>query len=158
MGERIMEIVIFLVQMLQENEGKLGDLKELFVDLRKLGFTENEINSAYSWVFEEILPLSESYFKANKANGSYNRVLNEVERSSFTPQGLGTLLQMRNLGILSEELQEAVIDRVVLLGKQKADSEMVRILASALVFNNFSSSSPHFDLDWLKEDEEETIN
>jgi uncharacterized protein Smg (DUF494 family) len=131
MQDRVIEIIVYLVNEMRNNKS-LGD-----IDLKTLeegGYTQAEISSAFSWLFDklavgnEILPHVEG-----PVDRSY-RILHEVERMVITPEAQGYLIQLRELGILDDRMVEAVIDRAMMSGYTRIGLEETRVIVASLVF------------------------
>ena len=150
MGEKILEIVIYLVKRLEENGGRLDKINEMAADLRNQGFTDNEINSAYMWVIDQYRQPGFVVHRAGSFNKrDFRRVLSEYERNFFTTEGYGALIQMRNLSIIDDTQLEMIIERAMLSGQEQLDSEAVRTLAWSFIISNTSGDNSSFSLSIL---------
>ncbi len=91
------------------NDIPLGEI-DLSV-LTNSGYTPTEISTAFSWLYEKI-DLGENLVKEiSKSSPHSHRVLHDAERMVFTPEAHGYLIQLRELGLISEEDIETVIDQ-----------------------------------------------
>lgn len=147
--ERIIEIIFFLLKEIRENT----PLTE--IDLQPLsvrGFSETEISTAFSWLIDKFatapgddpLVLSVPFGKRSMLDPSKNagfRVYHDIERSVISPEARGFMLQMVELGLLSDSDQEFLIDRIMLSGISSASLEDVKELVTNTVFH-FDSISP----------------
>ncbi len=147
MGERILEIVIYFMRHLEENNGRLDGLKQMAEDLRSQGFTDNEINSAYLWVLEQFYQ-PEFVVEGKKTNysGSYHRILSDYERDHFTTNGYGTLIQMRKLGVIDDNQIEMIIERAILGPNGKLGAAAVRNLAWSFLVDSAQEGLSDFDI------------
>jgi uncharacterized protein Smg (DUF494 family) len=151
--ERIIEIIFFLLKEIRENT----PLTE--IDLQPLsirGFSETEISTAFSWLIdkfatgpgEDPLVLAVPFGKRSMldpsktaANAGF-RVYHEVERSVIAAEARGFMLQMVELGLLSDSDQAFLIDRIMLSGVPSASLEDVKELVTNTIFHFDSSASP----------------
>lgn len=131
MREKIVEIIVYLMGELRNNI-PLGEI-DLSV-LTSNGYTPTEIGPAFSWLYEKI-NLGENVVKEiSKSSPHSHRVLHDAERMVFTPEAHGYLIQLRELGVISEEDIETVIDRVMLADYVAAGiQETKSIVASILL-------------------------
>jgi|SRR5665213_614611 len=151
--ERIIEIIFFLLKEIRENT----PLTE--IDLQPLsvrGFSEIEISTAFSWLIDKFsthpgddpLVLAVPFGKRNMLDPSKSpsdtgfRVYHEIERSVISPEARGFMLQMVELGLLSDSDQEFLIDRIMLSGIPNASLEDVKELVTNTIFHFDSSFSP----------------
>jgi Smg protein len=139
MREKIVEIIVYLMGELRNNI-PLGEI-DLSV-LTNSGYTPTEISTAFSWLYEKI-DLGENLVKEiSKSSPHSHRVLHDAERMVFTPEAHGYLIQLRELGLISEEDIETVIDRVMLADYVSAGMQETKsIVASILLEGEDSRAS-----------------
>jgi uncharacterized protein Smg (DUF494 family) len=124
----------------QDSGDDMENMSEYSSSLRNLGFTEQEISTAYNWILGHTgMPAENLYTKIPERSGS-NRVLTEAERARLTSEAHGFLLRLFNLGILDREQFEAVLDRLTLSGRRLVTPEQVKLLVSAVLFNEFGQT------------------
>ena len=137
MDPRILEIVFCLMDYVQDSGDDMENMSDYSSSLRNLGFTEQEISTAYNWILGHSgLPAENLYCMIPERSGS-NRVLTESERAHLTSEAHGFLLRLFNLGILDHEQFEAVLDRLTLSGRRLVTPEQVKLMVSAVLFNEF---------------------
>jgi uncharacterized protein Smg (DUF494 family) len=145
--ERIMEIILFLLAEIRADKALMDiDLKPLSVR----GFSETEISTAFSWLIDKYAlgPVSEDPIllavpfgkrgaldPSKSANEASFRVYHEAERIVIAPEAQGFLLQMVELGLISDSDMEFLVDRIMLSGIPTATLEDVKMLVSSTVFN-----------------------
>lgn len=141
-SERIIEI---LVVLLGEMQGK-KDIND--VDLGSLaakGFTESEISTAFSWLYDK-LAIAENtgtpLFNAMAKTAGWGspsvqsfRIYHDFERKVLTPSAQGYLLQLRELGLMSDSEMENLIDRIMQLGFMRIDVKDLKELVSGVIFD-----------------------
>ena len=139
MREKIVEISVYLMGELRNNI-PLGE-SDLSV-LTNSGYTPTEISTAFSWLYEKI-DLGENLVKEiSKSSPHSHRVLHDAERMVFTPEAHGYLIQLRELGLITEEDIETVIDRVMLADYVSAGMQETKsIVASILLEGEDSRAS-----------------
>jgi Smg protein len=131
MQERIIEIIVYLVNEMRNNKS-LGE-----IDLKVLeegGYTQAEISSAYSWLFDQLAVSNEILPHIERQVGRSYRILHEVEKMVIAPEAQGYLIQLRELGIISDGMLEAVIDRAMISGYTTIGLEETRAIVASLVF------------------------
>jgi Smg protein len=155
LGERILEIVFYLVQHMKNNNGAVMHLDDISRSLKNMGFSENEISSAYGWFLEEVQTRG-SQSILEESNVSFApRVFSETEKQVFTTEARGFLVQLYQLGLLNAEQFEAIIDRVHVLEPTIIDVKSLKIIASSIIFDR---ASRNWDLNWFNISGEETAN
>ncbi len=132
MQEKIIEIIVFLVQELKQDK-RLGE-----IDLRLLsdsGYTENEISTAFSWLFDKI-NLGENILTGDERPSPHAfRMLHEAERNVFTPDAHGYLIQLRELGLLDDMGLEQVIDRIMMAGFARVGVDTIKSIVASVIFD-----------------------
>lgn len=157
MQDRILEIVVYLMNQLSEEQGSLNSIDDMSDDLRSMGFTDKEISSAYSWLLNHFEDYPESFeFRDNNKKRKSFRVLSDIERKIISAEGYGYLLQLRQLGLLTTEQFEMILDRCALFTTDPVSSDEVKMFASATMFDTASTdlSAPV----WVDDPENEAVN
>lgn len=112
MQERIVEIILFLVNELKSNK-QLSEVDVSF--LTQNGYTPTEISTAFSWLFER-LSVGQQLVSGETDTRLSHRVLHDAEKMIITPEGHGYLLQCRQLGLLTNADIETIIERIMAAG------------------------------------------
>lgn len=157
MDLRILEIVFCLMDYVQDSEQQVGDISEYSTNLKGLGYTEHEISTAYNWILDHLGPPMESLYSAFPERSEIRRILTELERARLTPDAHGFLLKLHNLGFINGEQFETVLDRLTLSGQKLVTPDQVKLVVSAVMFNEFGESQRNL-LDGLSSDESVNIN
>jgi Smg protein len=128
--EKIIEIIVFLLSELKNNK----QLAEIDVDkLSNLGYTQNEINTAFSWVYSKIYS-GERIFVHDSTETNSQRFLHDVEQNVISPEAFGYLIQLKELGLLNNMDIDLIIDRVMVSSYNKVDlPDMKLMIASYLL-------------------------
>jgi uncharacterized protein Smg (DUF494 family) len=155
--DRILEIVVYLMNQLTEHQGTLSSIDEMSADLRSMGFTDNEISSAYNWLLKHFEDYPESFsFMDKKVSDKTVRILSDSERKVISTEAYGYLLQLKQLGLLATDQMEMILDRCVLFAADSIDLAEIKILASTAMFDGGSFEFP--SAIWVGDPENEPIN
>jgi uncharacterized protein Smg (DUF494 family) len=133
---RVMEIILFLVGEIRRNK-QIGD-----IDLAKLserGFTEIEVSTAFSWLFDKMAVSGKQSVASNPRSSAF-RIYHELEQSFLSQEARGYLMQLRELELLKDSEMELLIDRLWFLGAADVGLEAVKEAAAELIFD-FSDAS-----------------
>jgi uncharacterized protein Smg (DUF494 family) len=136
MHERIVEIILFLVNALRSNK-RLSDVD--VTELAKDGYTQSEITSAFSWVFER-LSVGQPMTGTEQAAHTSQRILHEVERMVINAEAHGYLLQCLQLGILTNSDVEIIIERVMVAGFASVGLPEMKSFIAGFLFDNDGSN------------------
>ena len=112
MQERVIEIILFLVNELQSNK-RLNDVD--VSSLTRDGYTQSEISSAFSWIFER-LSGGGSILTVRQEPSTSHRLLNDAEKMVVGSQAYGYLIQCQQLGLLTMGDIEMIIERIMTAG------------------------------------------
>jgi len=142
MQERIIEIIIYLLEQFQQKPDKNSPINHS-QELISRGYTDNEINLAFSWISNHLqtrtMETDEQYAFENSEE------LTDLEKLIITPEAYGYLIQIYQLGMLKEYDIEDVIDRVVSKGKgNHITLDDVKAVAASLIFNTDGGSDTMF--------------
>ncbi len=138
--ERVIEIIVFLLAEMKSNK----ELNETEVQkLTKLGYTQSEINTAFSWIYSKFNS-KEKVFKKDESSSRSHRFLHEIEKNVISNEGHGYLIQLRELGMINDLDIEVIIERIMSSGYMKASKEDVKsFLAGYLLDLDETSDSRH---------------
>ncbi|MBP9192078.1 MAG: DUF494 family protein [Ignavibacteria bacterium] len=132
MQEKVLEIIIMILNEIRESK----QLSE--VDLEKLnseGYTEAEINSAFAWIFSKIED-GEKVFNEPGYKSKSHRFLHEAEKNIITTEGQGFIIQMKELGVISDYEEELLLDKLIISGFHYAGVEELKVVLTGILFNS----------------------
>jgi uncharacterized protein Smg (DUF494 family) len=137
--EKIIEIIVYLLGELKKNR-QLGEID--LKNLSKLGYTQNEINTAFGWIYSKIYAGEKIFHEENSKNRSF-RVLHDVEKNVITPEAFGYLIQLKELGLITDMDIEVMIDKIMLSAYNKIDLEDIKgyIAAYLLDIDDMTNSN-----------------
>jgi uncharacterized protein Smg (DUF494 family) len=130
MKDKVVEILVYIMTEIQENkrisEIDLGDLKSR-------GYTQSEISAAFSWLYDKFQLTQGAFTSAGRPSRSSQRILHEAEKTAFSTESQGYLIQLRELELLDDKDVETVIDRAMVTGYERISlAELQEIVASVL--------------------------
>lgn len=140
MGERLIEIIVYLLQEFQQNQPK-ENYKDFSKELISKGYTENEITMAFGWIFNHMQGRQTEEADTFQYTKGSNRVLHEVEKLVLLPEAYGYLLQLRHLNLLSDFDLEVTIDRALSLGTPTITTDDIKSIAASIIFGADSNSA-----------------
>ena len=134
MRNRILEIVVFLMDYLQQ--GTAGNYlpDEISSTLEEMGYSDNEINSAYKWMLERINDVPESCYSKFSKGQVANRILTPGERQQISSEAYGFLMKLRNFSLIDDEQLESSIERAIQLGTYPVSEHQMKLLTSSILF------------------------
>ncbi|MEJ2545753.1 MAG: DUF494 family protein [Calditrichaceae bacterium] len=140
MQERIVEIIIYLLEEFrhQQSEETYHDLSN---ELISRGYTEHEINYAFSWVFNHLQNKSTGTQEQFNYSENSNRILHDVERMVISTDAYGYLLQLRYLGLISDNELENIIDRLLSLGTSSVSLDDVKSITASMLLGSDSNNT-----------------
>lgn len=139
MNERVVEILIYLMQEIRQNRKRVEQIDGISQDLLRQGYTENEINAAFSWLFERIKSETEELILNDEPGGQAFRVLNDIEKLVITPEAHGYIIQLRQLRLIGQTDMEQIIERAIMLGANSIGVEDVKSIVASLFFSSDDS-------------------
>jgi uncharacterized protein Smg (DUF494 family) len=138
MQERLIEIIVFLLGELSRGED-IKHYPDLSKELISQGYSENEINLAYSWIFNHLQAEKDKTKEAFEYTGDSDRLLHDLEKIIISSEAYGYLLQMRHLNLLSDFDLEMVIEKAISLGTSNVSLDDIKSIAASLIFNSDSN-------------------
>ena len=141
MQERIIEIIIYLLEQFQQKRNK-DSSTDLSKELVSRGYTDNEINLAFSWVTNH-MQTQTTETELNYAM-DFGDEITDLEKLVITPEAYGYLIQIYHLGMLKEYDIEDVIDRALSKGSNHITLDDVKAVAASLIFDSEPGSDDLF--------------
>lgn len=140
MGNRVLEIVVYLMDHMRQHHGVLPNMDDLTPDLRSMGYSDTEISSAYSWVIDRFEHTNDPFYSQFPNEHHSNRVLTQYERLQLAPDAYGFLIKLINLNVLADEQFESVLERAFSSSASRVELDDIKMLTAAIVFNEFSEA------------------
>lgn len=138
MGDRVLEIVVHLMDHLRDNQGQISDMEMMFTDLKGLGYTDNEISSAYCWVMDRFNGPDDAYFSDFPQKHSSSRILTNYERHQLSPEAYGFLIKLTHLDLIDDEQFEMVLERGSMFTPKPVSLEQIKLITSSIVFHDMA--------------------
>ena len=136
MRDRILEIVVLMVDYIQEKRGQLFSSEELSSTLKTLGYSDLEISSAYMWLVERFDDTPEQHFANFGRTQGSNRVLTDLESSVLSAEAHGYILKLLGLSLIDQAQFESVLERAALFAIQPVELDQIKLIVSALLFRD----------------------
>lgn len=138
MYEKVVEIIVYLMNEIRQNK-RLGEID--LSALTQSGYTETEISTALSWLFDKFSVEGAQVVEAAPASPQSHRVFHDAEKMSMSVDAQGYLIQLRALNLLTDPDLELVIDRVMKAGFLRAGLSEIKSIVASVLFN--SEESPN---------------
>ncbi len=137
MRNRILEIVVFLIDYMQGSRGHLTSSDELSSLLEAEGYSEDEISSAYSWLLHRFENAPEQFYANFPRSTSSVRILSHSERVQVTPEAYGFLIKLLSLSLIDYEQFEAILERSAMIGARNVTLDQMKLIVSSMVTTDF---------------------
>ena len=148
MNERVLEIVVYIVDTMSSGseETVVSEMKTISEQLMEQGYTENEIDSAFSWLTNNLDELE----KDNSID--FDRLLSqfpETSWSSFVDPDLNPLpanypVPLKELDIIGDEEIEHILDHSMRQGKFGVNISEIKAKVANLILNPDDQSNGSF--------------
>ena len=132
MEQHIVEILVILMRDYPDGAMRPEDFEPLTNDLIKRGYTQNEIETALFWFHNRQAVRDASVEAEGLAPDSF-RILHDIERSILTPRAYGYLIELKQLGLITLAELDAIVEKAVLLGGRKVDTEEIKMFIAAQI-------------------------
>jgi uncharacterized protein Smg (DUF494 family) len=132
MKEKVVEILVYIMS---EIRGK-KPLNEIdLTDLKDRGYTQSEINAAFTWLYENVQTVRTGTMLPVRPAAGSRRILHDAEKMAFSTQAQGYLIQLGELGLLDDKDLEMVIERAMVAGYEKLSVAEVREIVASVLFS-----------------------
>jgi Smg protein len=139
--ERVLAIVSIIAQYVMD-ERQLPAGSDIVEELLASGYEAEEIDAAFHWM--ESLSLRRVDQPAKSLVIPSQRIFTAEECQSLSREARGFLVQLRQLGILDDEVQEDIIQKALNMGEEELALKDIKTLTALSLF----ARSQH---EWLRE-------
>lgn len=136
LDNRVLEIVFYLLDIMSDSRGVIGDMEAVSADLRKLGYVDDEISRAYRMITRGIDSDNDMLFTQFPKFTSSIRILTNEERHWFSKEAYGFLLRLAQVGVIDTEQFEMILDQVMISGHPVVDLERLKQITTGVVIGN----------------------
>ncbi len=132
MNDNVLDILIYLFENYLDSDAiPQANRDALREELEHAGFAESGISRALEW----LEGLSVDTTVVADAHRRSFRVFSGHEQVRLTADVRGYLLQLENIGILSPQQRELVVDRLLALNAEEVDIEQVKWVVLMVLFS-----------------------
>jgi Smg protein len=133
MKENLLDVLMYLFENYLDDETEIQPDRELLrIELEEAGFDRGEVNKAFNWL--EGLAADPATGLQRHATSSI-RVFASEELLRIDTESRGFLLYLEQIGILSQQNREIVIDRIMALDSDEIDIDQVKWIILMVLFN-----------------------
>jgi Smg protein len=129
--ERVLAIVSIIAQYVMEEREFLAE-SDIVEELLAVGFEAEEIDAAFSWM--ENLSLHTRRKPTPTLKLPTHRVFTAEEARALSTEARGFLIRMRNLGILDDDIQEEIMDRVLHDSREELTINELKTVTALILF------------------------
>ena len=157
MKENVVDVLVYLFQnYMNDDTGVQSDRDSVQHELLEAGFQDHEIKHAFDWL--EGLAVQAESTAANSASGAASdfsfRIYTAQESLRLDNECQGYLLFLEQIGILSLDTRELVIDRVMALQTDEFDLQQLKWVLLMVLFNQPGQEEAYACMEDLVFDEE----
>ena len=144
MDERLVDIIIAIVDRLVDRDTESDTVEGLTLSLVTDGYSITEINTAFMWLYHTV---DESFFDDGRLlphgrTKSTLRMLNEFEKSMITTQAYGYILQLSQLGLLDDLQIEELIERAIYTCGESVELNDLKRLVPSIILEGVPGFRP----------------
>jgi Smg protein len=134
MKENMFDVLMYLFEhYYMDEETELSpDRESLHTELMEAGFPSRDINQAFEWL--EDLAVQPHQVHAPQTENAL-RVYSDIESERLDAESRGFLLFLEQMGILTPEARERVIDRAMALDTDDFDLNQLKWVVLMVLFN-----------------------
>ena len=139
MNERIVDIIVYLLNEIQQGTKQLEKVN-LTKELLSQGYMDNEINLAFSWIFNR-LSMTPQKKENNLENDNSEDYIN-IDKLVISPEAYGYLIHLIKLGIIYDNDVELVVEHALSYGKNNLEVEDLKSIIASILFDR-NNNSPY---------------
>jgi Smg protein len=153
MKQDVLDVLMYLFETYMTDEGAENepDRSALKGELERAGFHIREIDRALDWLDGLTDGPDISRLRAPTARAT--RIFNDVERAHLDIHAQGYIIYLEQIGILSAEQRELLIDRLMALGTDEVDIEQIKWVVLMVLFSQPGQETAYARMEDLVFDE-----
>lgn len=141
MKENVLDVLMYLFENYMDDETEMHpDRESLQVELQEAGFRKNEINKAFAWL--EGLASDTGTNDVASPEARSMRVFSALESVRLDVEARGFLLYLEQVGLLTGQQRELVLDRLMALESDEIDIDQVKWVVLMVMFNQPGQDTP----------------
>ena len=134
MKENVLDVLMYLFETYVDTDDEPeADQNELRDELARAGFSDPEIDRALDWLDGLTDHQQAIEFHAQTAHGS--RVYNDFEHERLDASCRGYISYLEQIGILSPQQREILVDRLLALDSTDIDVEQIKWVVLMVLFS-----------------------
>ncbi len=134
MKENVLDVLMYLFETYVDTEDEPeADQNELRDELSRAGFGDTEIDRALDWLDGLTDHQGGLAFHAQTSHGS--RVYNDFEQERLDTSCRGYISYLEQIGILSPQQREILVDRLLALESADIDVEQIKWVVLMVLFS-----------------------
>lgn len=141
MDERLLDIVVYMFTRLRDNVALSSHYQTLADDLHTMGFSEREITSAYSWMFDRYGGKIENIPGTIESTTGATRVLAPRERDAISTEASAYLFRLLALGVLKRSDFEELVEACVQSERSEVTLDEMKVIVSGALFGSENHSA-----------------
>jgi len=138
--ERVLAIVNLIAKYVMGAKGEQISEQELVAELMSEGFDAQEINDAFSWMEATALDLPRPEMRTDldiSSSSRTSRIFTAEECRLIDTDARGLLIRLRSIGLINDEIEEELLDRIMAAAEEPVSLQEMKILAAlALLTRN----------------------
>ena len=144
MNEKLARIIIAIVDRLVAPEAANETVESLTESLVEAGYSIGEINDAFMWLFRGI---GDRFFeegaivRPDKVKRPI-RLLSDFEKSIISPEAYGYILQLSQLGLLTDLQIEDLIERAIYYCSDRVELNDLKQLLPSVILEGIGGTHP----------------
>ena len=156
MRERVLAIVNLIAKYVLGANGAAISEQELVAELMSEGFDAQEINDAFSWMESTAQDQTQQQDRVNiSTSSSTMRMFCAEECRLIDTEARGFLVRLRAMGLIDDDIEEELIDRIVAAAEESVSLQEMKILtALSLLTKNSNQWQREIDClmteDWAR--------
>lgn len=140
MNNKTIEILIFLLGYLKENNFDDDSLSEFSENLIVNGYNENDVAEALGLLLEKLNFVQVRSTEISEQKNTSFRLLSDFERLRIPSDIYGYIMKLRSMSLINGTQMEKVIDYCMFMEQQKINESEINELVAAILFEEHMKS------------------
>ena len=145
MKENILDVLLYLFQNFMDGDFEIEPNRDFLEDqLVEAGFQQYEIDKAFLWLDDLA---NREISDGSQHHDTSFRIYSDEELSNLDMECRGFLLYLENMGVLTADTRELVIERIMALDSLDFDIDRLKWVVLMVLFNQ---PEDHMNYEWIE--------
>lgn len=136
MNNKTIEILIYLLGYLKDNNFDDDSLSEFSENLVINGYSENDVADALGLILEKLSYVPMRQAEVSEQKSTSVRMLSNIERLNISPDVYGYILKLKSLSLINGSQMEKLLDYCMFSDSRRITEDEINEIVAEIIFDD----------------------